>query len=304
MKRTFLILSFIICVGSLWARGSNEPDLKQKVRPVVFAANYPLYYICQQYAGEAIELIWLFNDDEDPAFWEPSNEQIREMQTADLLILNGAGYEQWLEYSFIDPNLIVDSSYVFKDDFIVSSGGASHSHGAGDLHDHGGTAFTLWLNLAMYSDQAEAIYEALLELLPEEKNNLKQRHEKMLQDLDTLDQSFSVLGEEFKSDVILASHPIYQYFSKAYIGDIKSLLLEPDIFPSEEDWFSLANLKNEYNTNLMVWEGEPLPETQLRLNEMDIHWVVISPGFSMPLEGDFLDILKKNFKELERLRVK
>lgn len=302
MKRFILILSFFICTGILWASGSHEKNIEKESRPIVFAANYPLYYICQRYAGDSIELIWPYSDDEDPAFWEPGESNIREIQAADLLLLNGAGYEKWLEYSFIDPNLIVDCSSLFKENYIISASGASHSHGGGDMHGHGGTAFTLWLDLRFYSLQAESVFEALQSLLPEEQDTLKQRHGELLKELETLDQSFRLLGEEFKSETLLASHPVYQYFSRAYTGEIKSLLLEPDLFPSEEDWVQLEILKEENNTSLMIWEGEPLSETQIRLNELGIYWVVVSPGFNMPREGDFLDILKDNLKELERLR--
>jgi zinc transport system substrate-binding protein len=302
LKRFILILSFFICTGTLWASGSHEKNSEKESRPIVFAANYPLYYICQRYAGDSIELIWPYSEDEDPAFWEPGDQNIRELQAADLLVLNGAGYEKWLEYSFIDPNLILDSSSRFKENYISSASGASHSHGGGDLHDHGATAFTLWLDLKFYSLQAESVFESLLSLLPEEKDILEQNHRELLKDLETLDQSFQLLGEEFKSETLLASHPIYQYFSRAYTGDIKPLLLEPDIFPSEEDWDNLANLKKEYNTSLMIWEGEPLPETQLKLDDLGIHWIEVSPGFNMPQDGDFLDILKNNLEELKRLR--
>jgi len=302
VKRVFLVLTIFICVPGLHASGSNEAKSEEPGRPIVFAANYPLYYICQRYAGDSIELIWPFADDDDPAFWEPVDAQIRELQTADLLVLNGAEYEKWLEYSFIDPNLAVDSSSRFKEDYIVTAGGTSHSHGVGDLHDHGATAFSLWLDLELYARQAEAVYEALLILLPAEKDLLEQRHGELLQELNKLDQSFHTTGEVFKSEVLLASHPIYQYFSRAYTGEIKSLLLEPDIFPSEEDWDLLADLKKENNSSLMIWEGIPLLETQEKLKEMDIRWVVISPGFNKPLVGDYLDILKKNLEELESLR--
>ncbi|MBF9015204.1 MULTISPECIES: metal ABC transporter substrate-binding protein [unclassified Oceanispirochaeta] len=302
MKRVFLVLTVFICAASLHASGSNETKPEELGRPIVFAANYPLYYICQRYSGDFIELIWPFADDEDPAFWEPLDVQIRELQTADLLILNGAEYEKWLEYSFIDPNLAVDSSSRFKEDYIVTTGGTSHSHGAGALHDHGATAFSLWLDLELYARQAEAVHKALLTLLPAEKEILEQRHGELLQELDKLDQSFHTAGAIFKSEVLLASHPIYQYFSRAYTGEVKSLLLEPDIFPSEEDWDLLADLKKENNSSLMIWEGKPVLETQKKLKEMDIIWVVISPGFNKPLEGDYLDILKKNLEELESLR--
>lgn len=302
MKRFFLVLTIFICVPILHASGTNEARLEELGRPTVFAANYPLYYICQRYAGDFIELIWPFADDEDPAFWEPVDVQIRELQTADLLVLNGADYENWLEYSFIDPNLAVDSSFQFKEDYIVTADGTSHSHGIGAQHDHGATAFTLWLDLELYARQAETVYEALLTLLPAEKEILEQRHGELLKELDKLDQSFHTTGETFKSVVLLASHPIYQYFSRAYTGEIKSLLLEPDIFPSKEDWDLLADLKKENNSSMMIWEGIPLLETQEKLKEMDIRWVVISPGFNKPLEGDYLDILKKNLEELESLR--
>lgn len=302
MKRLFLIFILLFTTVSLWAKGGHDTSLEETRRPRVFAANYPLYYLCQRIAGEEIDLIWPFRSDEDPAFWEPDEDQIRELQGADLLVLNGAGYEKWLEYSFIDPNQITDSSSRFKNEFIDDAGGTSHSHGAGAVHDHGGTAFSLWMDLDLYARQADSVFESLVRLLPEQKDLLEKRQGELLQDLRVLDQSFKTTGDALKTETILASHPVYQYFSRAYTGEIQALLLEPDLFPSQEDRGTLETLQKQFNSSVMIWEGEPLEETQEMLEEMNIRWVVISPGFNKPVEGDYLDILNNNLKELQRLR--
>lgn len=284
----------------LQAAGSGESGPESKEKPLLFAANYPLYYICRLYAGDYIDLLWPF-DDEDPAFWEPDDSGIREVQKADLLILNGAGYDKWMEYSFIDQNRSVDSSAAFKTEYIENPGGSSHSHGEGSVHDHGSMAFTVWLDLSQYALQAESVYEALVKLLPERKKEIEERHREFLSELEGLDHSFRELGSAFGSETVLASHPVYQYFSRAYGVSIKSLLLEPELYPGEDDWKALASLQEEFGSSLMIWEGVPLPETRRTLEEMGISWVVISPGFNRSSGKDYPDILKENLSEFERL---
>ncbi|MDC7231977.1 MAG: zinc ABC transporter substrate-binding protein [Spirochaetales bacterium] len=299
MKSNFFVLFFLTLSSLLQAAGGQDSSESTGGKPLVFTANYPLYYLCLSYAGDSVEMIWPFDEGEDPAFWEPEDEDIRILQGADLLILNGAGYDKWLEYSFIDTGKTVDSSRRFRDTFIETDRSGSHSHGGGDIHDHGGTAFTLWLDLSQYSRQAEEVHKALVKLLPRDEETLKERHRVMSDRIEALDRDFRAAAEQYEDTPLLGSHPVYQYFARAYNLEIHSLLLEPDVYPSEKDWKDLAQMKALYGADLMIWEGEPLPETRSTLEEMGIGWFVISPGFNMPEEGDFMGLLEKNLRALK-----
>jgi len=43
----------------------------------------------------------------DPAYWKPTPKEVSAMQQADLIILNGASYEQWLKNVSVPPSKLV-----------------------------------------------------------------------------------------------------------------------------------------------------------------------------------------------------
>ena len=301
LKRILLPILFLPSL--LWASGGQDRDEGGKTVPQIFTSNYPLYYAVETVLGgrkgEA-ELLWLFPDDEDPAFWEPSREDLTALQGADLLLFNGAGYEKWRSYAFLEESRIVDSSESFRDLYIDTGEGAVHSHGGGAEHSHGGTAFTLWLDLKQYERQLEAAVPALADIVPERESLLLENQRALQSEIRSLDRAFVEAGVPLKGEILLASHPVYQYFGRAYLGEIKMMLWEPDLYPSEEEWAVLEALKEESSARFMIWEDEPLPETRERLEGLGLELIIIRPGFAMPETGGFMDILKANLEELRR----
>ena len=88
------ILLFIILI-LLTACTEKQPDgfdsSAVQGKPIVIASNYPLYFFTRKIAGDAIDV--RFPEIEgDPAMWAPGGQASADLQDADLLILNGAGY--------------------------------------------------------------------------------------------------------------------------------------------------------------------------------------------------------------------
>ena len=300
IKRTFLLLS--ILPSLLWSAGRGDEAAPEAQKSRIFTSNYPLYFAAASVIGDedAAELLWLFPENEDPAFWEPSREDLQKVQAADLLLFNGADYEKWSNYSFLDESRIVDCSESFADSYIDTGEGSIHSHGGGAEHSHGGTAFTLWLDLYQYERQLKSVELALTDLVPQNKDVFHEHSNALQSGIRSLDMAFKEAGEPFQNEILLASHPVYQYFARAYLGEVRAMLWEPDLFPSDEEWVVLETLKDESRARFMLWEDEPLPETRERLEEMGLELIIIRPGFSMPESGSFMDILKANLNELQR----
>ena len=302
------MLFLMIFPSLLWANGRKDDSAVGSDLSEIFVSNYPLYFAAESIMArgnpdknkDMAELLWLFPDDVDPAFWEPEREDLAALQAADLLLFNGADYEKWSRYAFLDESRICDSSAVFGESFIVTGEEKVHSHGGGSEHSHGGTAFTLWLDLKQYGQQIRSVKDALIDLLPDQEDLFRKNTEKLLNEVNEMDQAFVEAGAPFRNMTLLASHPIYQYFARAYLGDLIAMLWEPDLYPPEEEWEVLENALNRNDAGFMLWEDEPLPETRERLEAMGLELVIVKPGFSMPESGNFTDILKSNLDELKR----
>jgi len=269
-------------------------------KPVVICANYPLKYFVERIAGRRVQVEFLVPADLDPAFWEPSSEDIIEMQQADVVLLNGAGYEKWLPTISLPESRLVDTSASFRDRYIHQQNSTTHQHGPSGQHTHGDVAFTTWLDLSLACRQAEAVEAALRRVLPNGNAELHAGLVSLTNELMALDRELQVWGQSLDGQPVLGSHPVYQYFDRRYGLNMKSVHWEPGLMPDEASWHELDLLLKEHPATLMIWEAEPLPAVADKLNERGVACRRLEPCGKRPADGDLLSTLKRNLELLRR----
>ena len=131
--RSFVFFVFIACLTSC-DRSSETRTTGNREKPLVHTVNYPLLYFTNRLAGNLIDLKFSAPTDGDPAFWQPSDEVVSEMQSADLLIMNGATYAKWADKVSLPTNTRVDTSKAFSANYVTVKGKVTHSHGDGVVH--------------------------------------------------------------------------------------------------------------------------------------------------------------------------
>ena len=93
---------------------------------------------------------------------------------------------------------------------------------------------------------------------------------------------------------------MYAYLERAYGIRGTSLHWEPDQVPSEPQWSHLQAILQSHPAQIMLWEAQPLPEVQARLDELGIKTVVFSPMGNRPPSGDFASGMAANIERLEQ----
>ena len=174
----------------------------------------------------------------------------------------------------------------------------SHSHGPGGDHSHTGTAFTTWLDINQAKQQAEAILKALSKKRPAYKAEFENRFETLRKELMQLDLDIQKLLAKQPGEPLFASHPVYQYFARRYQLHMQSVLWEPDIVPTEEQWQQLIYAQEAFPASWMLWEAEPAAETRARLEKHGIHSVVFDTCANTPENGDFMSVMRANIDRL------
>ncbi len=276
--------------------GSVERDDDGKL--TVYVVNYPLQYFAQRIGGDLVQVEFPAPTDVDPASWSPDADVLSEYQSADLILLNGAGYAKWVNTATLPMSKLVDTSVEFTDRLITVENAVTHSHGPEGEHSHGEVAFTTWLDPTLALDQAHAIRQAFARALPEEEEAFRQRFDSLADDLLALDESLRNLFAGIGDRPLLASHPVYQYMARHYDLNLASVHLEPDEYPSENAWSDLRKLLADHPAEWMLWEGEPTPETSGTLSELGVRSVVFDPSGNAPEEGDYLTVMRENVSNL------
>jgi len=265
----------------------------------VYVVNYPLKYFAERIGGAHVKVMLPVPADVDPVYWTPGIADIGAYQRADLILLNGAGYAKWVRNVSLPRTKTVDTSRAFKDQYITVKETMTHSHGAEGEHAHEGLAFTTWMDLSLAVKQAEAIVEALVRKQPQQKDLFRANYRLLENDLLALDSRIKSIVSANKTVPIIFSHPVYEYFEKAYGLNGKSVHWEPDQKPSSAQIVELNRILEMHPARWMVWEGDPGVAAVENLNVMGVQSAVFDPCGNVPAEGDFLSVMQQNVMNLE-----
>ncbi len=266
-------------------------------KPKVFVDCYPLEYFARRIAGDAVEVIFPAPPDVDPAYWQPTADQIAAYQSADLILVNGAGYARWIQYASLPPSRIEVTSAAFEDKYLRLADAVVHKHGPEGEHSHEGLASHTWLDPQQARQQAVAVRDALRRLLYDRENELQRNWEQLDRDL----AQWQAVLEKYatpRGRKMLASHPVYDYLARFCGWDLRSMHWEPKEMPREEQWQSFEKTCQEHPASWMLWEDEPIDEIKQRLAQYQVQPIVFFVCGNRPASGDFLSVMQENAERL------
>lgn len=298
--RRLLFMTLFLCVAAGCSSSSSRQESTAPDTGIttVYTVNYPLAYFAERIGGEHVNVVFPVPADDDPAYWTPNAETIAAYQQADLILLNGADYAKWVPHATLPESTLVNTTAAVADKYITIQEGVAHSHGPGESHTHEGIAITTWLDPEISIAQAEAVVGALADHNPTYREDFQQNFASLKADLEALDQKIDAAVKEVSQQPVVFSHPVFQYLTRRYELDARSVHWEPDVFPSNRDWAKLEELLAAHPAKCMIWEGEPLVETKDHLAERGVDSVVFDPCGNRPAEGDWLQVMRANAEYL------
>ncbi len=274
---------------------------------LVYASFYPVAYFTQRIAGDLVQVVCPCPPDEDPAYWTPDEATIAKFQQADLIIVNGASFEKGLAKVTLPESRIVDTAKPFEDELIVLKDSVTHSHGPAGMHSHEGIDGHTWLDPINAGIQAGEINKALVRQYPEHAQVFEEGYAALVKDLDALDARLKALSAKLGDELLLCSHPAYNYVGRRYGWQLKTYLLDPEEMPDDATLAEIKNYLEQQPARLMLWEAQPSDEiAQWMTDELGLQNVVYSPGEALDADElaggmNFLTVMNENITRLEAL---
>ncbi|MDW7692436.1 metal ABC transporter substrate-binding protein [Flammeovirgaceae bacterium SG7u.111] len=299
-----LILALIVLFFTACSQGKKEEQAEvteAKAKKVIAVTNYPIYYFTSRIVGEKAEVIFPMADSGDPAYWDPKPEAIAHMQDADLVLLNGADYEKWLNKVSLGSSSLFNTSEGFKENYIEVENMVTHTHGDEEEHSHAGIDFTLWLDFSQAAQQAEAIAAKLAELMPEDKTTIEENAQTLVAELMALDKEVITIVAGKEEMPLVVSHPVYSYFTRKYGLNVESRHWEPGQMPSDHAWEHFDELLETHPAKWMLWEGTPDQAIVDKLAEKGVSSAVFAPCAGKPDSGDFMSVMQENIERLKKV---
>ena len=305
--RTLFMLAIGCLLGGLLGAGcGGDPGgpgreaRPRRAKPLVYTTFYPTTYFTRRIAGDLAEVVCPLPGDADPIFWMPPSEAIRAYQEADLIVVNGAGYEKWVERVSLPMARTVNSARSFRNEFLRFESAVTHSHGKGGEHSHEGIDGHTWLDPRLAVRQAEAIRAALVLRLPEREEQLTARFAELKRDLEGLGEELMALGPMPEGEWIYASHPAYNYPANRYGWRVVNPDLDPGQMPGPAVLASVGETLDAKPGRYLLWESEPLPEIAKRVESvLGFKSILFSPCETKPGEGDYVEAMKASIARLK-----
>jgi len=266
-KKYFLIifsLFFIAC-------GSNSQDTEVPVK--IITTLFPQYDFTKQITLEKANVELIIPPGIEPHSFEPTPQEIIEIQNADLFIYTSKYMEPWA-YRLIEnlqskKPLIVDVSQNIK---LLSI----HNEHIDHLHDHKGThqkhSFDphIWTEPENAKIIVQNIVHGLIKINPKDSLYYQANAEKYLKKLDSLSMQFDDLFAHTKKDImIFGGHFAFRYLAKKYHFKYLSPYrgFSPNSEPNPKTIAQLIDKIRQYNIKYIFHEELLNPKTAKILTE-------------------------------------
>ena len=263
-KLAIIAISIIIPLSSFAVLNSEQSvfpkSLNQSEKIVVITSFNPLYEFTKQIGKEKVDVSVLVPFGIEPHDWEPTISDLQKIQNADLIIINGVGFENW-----IDNVEAINSDIVIVD----TSNGISIIQN--DPH--------IWLNPVFAQIQVENIAESIIKLDSTNEKFYRENTDNYISKLDMLDKQIKQELTECKKDFI-AFHDAFSYFAIQYGLNQHTIISsnQPHQEPSSRTLESIINLAKDYDIKtIFAEEAADTRTSQVIANEIDGQVLVLSP---------------------------
>jgi len=150
--------------------------------------------------GEAIERMLLIPKGVEPHDYEPTIKDIQRVDSADVLVYNGLGFEDWIgkmsNPQKIDASKGLNASYLDERNMTF------------DPH--------VWLDPLLAKKQVENVRDGLIMIDPNHKDIYVNNSNNFLNELDNLDKKIRTDLESCKKKDFITFHNSFSYFAKQY----------------------------------------------------------------------------------------
>lgn len=169
----------------------------------VVTSFYPIYEFTSHVGGDRADVFSLVPPGIEPHDWEPTLGDITRARGADVLIINGAGFERWA--SGIGAKAIVNTTE-----------GLDLGAAQKDDEGHVGINPHVWLDPILAKHQVEVIRAALAKADPTNANYYDQNARKFSMTLDALDSSIKQDLASCKKSDFISFHDAFKWFAERY----------------------------------------------------------------------------------------
>lgn len=295
MKR-FIILLTLIALMAVGCTSQKDSTYNEGGKKLVYASFYPLYFLANEIGGDNIELRMVVPNGVDSHDYEPSIEQLKDIENAQLFIYNGANFESWSDKvvgNIIDENKTINASELVH---LLMVDNEPDPH--------------IWLDPENMLKIGEAIKEKLILIDEENKAEYENNFNALANRLKELDNRFSEELDQRNRNSIIVSHAAFNYMAERYgFKQIPVAGISPEQEPSPKTIAELIELAKKEEQKYIFLETLASPKTvQVIAEEANLQILTLNPIEGLTEEQikkgeDYITIMEENLENLKKALV-
>ncbi len=306
-----LLISGFYVLSHSSHKTSTDSDSVEVNKVTIVTSFYPLQYFTSRITGENAEVVNI-GKNSDPHEYTPSVNDMVTIQSADLVLLQGAGLESWGEDAETQlkaknvPVFVVSENITVHEMEEGEHGheveGATTTKEETDHHDHGDQDPHTWLDPVLAADTVSKIVDQLTIIDPKNEVAYRANAASLIAELQGLDTAYKTGFSNCSADEVLVSHDAFGYLSRRY-----NLIMHPIAGISTQDEPSaklLVELKAEAEdgvVGILTEENSVKEYAETIARETGITIIPINALESGVIEnsGDYMDGMKANLRALQ-----
>ena len=291
----FAIIAIIIVIPlssiAVYGTDSNQQfSINNNPKLQVISSFYPLHEFSQNVGQEKVDAVLLVPVGVEPHDWEPTIKDVFIIQNSDLIIINGIGFENWVDK--LDENdyrgIIVNTG----DEILIKNSDEEYVNDSGDPH--------IWLNPVFAKIQVQIIATSFSNLDPENQQYYQLNAAKYIEQLSLLDSKIRNELSDCNSDFI-AFHDAFSYFADEYDLNQHTIISsnDPHGEATAKTLENVISLARELNIKVIFAEENVDTRTsQIIANEIGGKVLVLSP-LEVGSDGTYISKMTENLSNLK-----
>jgi zinc transport system substrate-binding protein len=288
---TIPLISFAV-----FSSDSNQFKKTNESKLQVMSSFYPLHEFSQNVGKEKVDVKLLVPVGVEPHDWEPTIKDVQQMQKSDLIVINGIGFESWVDklHEMNYQGVIVDTSngIIIKNMNNESSIHEKYVDESGDPH--------IWLNPVFAKIQVQNIANAFSNSDPANRQYFQENAANYINKLDLLDSKIRNELSGCNRDFIVFHHA-FSYFADEYDLNQHTIISSyaPHTEPTAKTLENVINKAKQLNVKVIFTEETADPKTsQVIANEIGGKILVLSP-LEIGNDGTYISRMTENLNHLK-----
>jgi zinc/manganese transport system substrate-binding protein len=248
----------------------------------------PMYCFTANVAGKLADVDNLLPPGAEPHDFQFSPREMKYLEQADVVVINGLGIENWLDHVLSGqehPKTAIVASKESQNELITQMPSLDLKHPGETVLVSGAPNPHLWLDPQLAKAEVMTILRALQKADPDHAPGYASNANKYLARLDKLDADLRAGLAPLKGKPIITFHDAFPYFARRYGLNIVALIEEvPDVQPSPRYLSALRQVIEREHVQVIFSDKQFSPKLAEQIGR-DYH-VAVAPLDTLET-GDF-----------------